>query len=435
MKTRSAPTSAEEKTSTTSTASEPKSRPTPSTNPPKFCILPKGSSQEARFVTLSNPRDSKPERYFFDPAQGLYEFTRIAPPGSTLLTNLPKKISQDRGDEKTKDDNANGYIFKKTELLVATPVDLIFQLLTILAPAPTSQRDEAPQRLFQPLDDLLDNRDDIPAHLRYILDHDTFKPEVEKRMTAICDTVDAGGESMFRLSEEKLLHEMIRKAERMIEVGLPASVEERFVLKELEAPMMSIKREDSSITSAPSQTTESSQEPSLVQSDTQDSVSTTAPSVASSFMEESSAATTPAASESGIPENLLHLQRLRTALSFLQSSYLPDHLDKLITAKLTTPILSSSSPSTQIDFDPLTAHLKHLASLRTAAISSRSIGHFSRKRGADDDGMDFESRAEAKRRKEEEEKKKKANESRGIRDLKKVNTTGMKKMSDFFKKK
>ena len=41
---------------------------------------------------------------------------------------------------------------------------------------------------------------------------------------------------------------------------------------------------------------------------------------------------------------------------------------------------------------------------------------------------------EEKRKKEEEEKKAKAQESRGVRDLKKVNTTGMKKMSDFFGK-
>lgn len=45
-----------------------------------------------------------------------------------------------------------------------------------------------------------------------------------------------------------------------------------------------------------------------------------------------------------------------------------------------------------------------------------------------------ETRAEKKRRKEEEEEKKKAGESRGIRDLKKVDTKGMKKMSDFFGK-
>jgi hypothetical protein len=48
---------------------------------------------------------------------------------------------------------------------------------------------------------------------------------------------------------------------------------------------------------------------------------------------------------------------------------------------------------------------------------------------------DSETRAEKKRKKEEEEKRKKAGESRGVKNLKKVNVSGMKKMSDFFKKK
>jgi hypothetical protein len=50
----------------------------------------------------------------------------------------------------------------------------------------------------------------------------------------------------------------------------------------------------------------------------------------------------------------------------------------------------------------------------------------------DEDG---ETRAEKKRKREEEEKRKKAGESRGVKNLKKVNVNGMKKLSDFFKKK
>ena len=74
-----------------------------------------------------------------------------------------------------------------------------------------------------------------------------------------------------------------------------------------------------------------------------------------------------------------------------------------------------------------------MARLRQEAQAARSAGgdYSSRKRGADGD----EERAEIKRRKEEEEKRKKAGLSRGVRDLQKVNTAGMKKMSDFFRKK
>jgi hypothetical protein len=60
------------------------------------------------------------------------------------------------------------------------------------------------------------------------------------------------------------------------------------------------------------------------------------------------------------------------------------------------------------------------------------MSDFSRKRGLDDE--EVEARADKKRKKEEEEKIKKAAESQAVRNLKKVNTTGMKKMSDFFGK-
>ncbi|KAJ6166653.1 hypothetical protein N7470_002100 [Penicillium chermesinum] len=71
--------------------------------------------------------------------------------------------------------------------------------------------------------------------------------------------------------------------------------------------------------------------------------------------------------------------------------------------------------------------------MRAEALASRKMSDFTRKRGLDDE--EVEARAEKKRKKEEEEKKAKASESRSVKNLKKVNTTGMKKMSDFFKKK
>ena len=87
---------------------------------------------------------------------------------------------------------------------------------------------------------------------------------------------------------------------------------------------------------------------------------------------------------------------------------------------------------TPVDFTPLEEHLKHIASLRAEALASRSLSDFSRKRSTMEDEDAAETKAEKKRKLEEEEKRKKAGESRGVRDLKKVNVTGMKKMSDFF---
>jgi hypothetical protein len=141
---------------------------------------------------------------------------------------------------------------------------------------------------------------------------------------------------------------------------------------------------------------------------------------------------TPAGETTPVPQpagddsdDICRLQRISVALEFMKESYLPSALSSRIDELLA----SQDSP---LDLKPLTNRLKELATLRAEAIASRGVSDFSRKRGLDDE--EVENRAETKRRKEEEEKKAKASESRGVRDLKKVNTTGMKKMSDFFGK-
>jgi hypothetical protein len=83
-----------------------------------------------------------------------------------------------------------------------------------------------------------------------------------------------------------------------------------------------------------------------------------------------------------------------------------------------------------VDFSSLDDYLSKLAKFRAEAVASHSMD-YSRKRDRDEE----EDEARVKKRKAEEEKKKKSMESRGVRELKKVNTKGMKKMSDFFKKK
>jgi hypothetical protein len=109
----------------------------------------------------------------------------------------------------------------------------------------------------------------------------------------------------------------------------------------------------------------------------------------------------------------------------MKDSYLPATLCSRIDEML-------ASPESPLDFKPLTDRIREIAALRAEALASRTLTDFSRKSGLDDE--EVESRAEKKRKKEDEDKKAKALESRGVRDLKKVNTTGMKKMSDFFGK-
>jgi hypothetical protein len=376
-------------------------------------ILPTKTSPATKFLNLPNPSTGSLNRYLFCPEAGLYEFTAVTPPPQS-----PRSILfAPKGSETTV---LKGTIAKKAELLVATPVDAMFFMLPILSPAATSNA----KKLFQPLDDILDSLEDLSPHLRHILYDETFRPTLERKAESVCDTMAAGDEKLYRFSEAKLVGELLAKAERMVRQGLPTSLEQHFVRKELEAPLMSVKRTDAmgtTVSVTEIQDTDISEE-------TQSTTTTT-----TTAMSEPSGLSTPATEVSSVGEVLLpsendvaRLLRIRIAVSFIKSSYLPPHLS----AVLDEILKSGTSP---VDFKPLDERLKHLAELRAEAVASRSVADYTRKRGLDDDEME-ESRAEKKRRKEEEEKKKKVGESRGVRDLKKVNTVGMKKMSDFFKK-
>lgn len=384
--------------------------------PRKTFILPSNTSENARLLSLPNPQSGEPSRYFFCPERGIFEFTVVASPASAPRSILftPEKHQSTESTSQNENSPAKASIVKKAELLVATPIDAAFFLIPLLSPSTKSG-----QSLFQPLDDIIDSNDDLHPHFRHVLYDETFRKSLLARAEAICDIVEAGDENMFRFSEAKLLKELLAKAERMASQGLPASLEERFVRQALAAPLMSVKRNDALTTqgskdgdASPIELDESSDSP---------SATTATPSVSTPAGE-----TTPVPQPAGDDsDDIRRLQRISVALEFMKESYLPSALSSRIDELLA----SQDSP---LDLKPLTNRLKELATLRAEAIASRGVSDFSRKRGLDDE--EVENRAETKRRKEEEEKKAKASESRGVRDLKKVNTTGMKKMSDFFGK-
>ncbi|WEW55075.1 hypothetical protein PRK78_000503 [Emydomyces testavorans] len=421
----------------------------------KLLILPIGACEDARFVFLENPRTSARNRYYFCPNLGLFEFTSIAPPTSTpksilCVEHAGNNTSSDSDSLETCKENQdrvewspgghlihkNGFTSKVAELLVATPIDVCFFLLPILA---ASLRSASSRRLFQPLDDILDAQEDGSKHLRNILLDQRFRPKVETRMTAICDTVEAG-ETMYRMSEEKLVKELLSKAERMATNGLPPSMEERFVRRALELPILSVSRSDTSTTELTDMITSSEDNVPQNGSGSQVSVTTTTSSTTTTVEVVSSASisstSTPATelSQPSLPNSvysstteIAQLLRIRTALQYIQSSYLPPQ----ISTKVNEILASPSSPK---DFSALTDHLNHITKLRAKAIASRSMyDDMTRKRNLDDE--DAEAMAEKRRKLEEEEMKKKVKQSRGVRDLKKVDTAGMKKLSSFFGKK
>ena len=218
-------------------------------------------------------------------------------------------------------------------------------------------------------------------------------------------------------------------------------MEEHFIKDALKAPMLDIETrlmsdddtaaisklsEPAAVAREESQSSMTSQSGSSLNAESQSTASTAATSFSSiTEKEKPTAGSMEPTSPSGPPEHVVQLLRLRTALSFLLSSYTPEHIR--------TNINSAVASSDVVDFAPLDAHLAHLTSLRRQAQALRSVSdNISRKRAMDDDDA-VEARAEKKRKKEEEEKRKRA-ETRAIKDLKKADTSGMKKLSAFFTK-
>lgn len=409
--------------------------------PLKLFILPKNAPSAARFLFLKHPHDGIRRRFYFCPINGLYEFKKVNatptdprsilfgypngnPPTNTAEAQEPADMSKEEEADcrpQHHADVASGYVNQAAEVFVATPVDMVFILIPLLSTEGLSTKLNAGKALFQPLDDLLDKFLEEDQHLRYILERGRHM--LESAAAKLCDIVEAGDEKMFRLNNDKLFKTILEKAQTAAQRGLPSSLEEKFVKRTLEKPVLSVKREESSL----SVTTESNVDSLGSSFGTGDSQCSTTTSFASTVASEAPLTTTVARREDeAIPDDIINLQRLRTTWSFIASSYLPDQLADKLTGLL-------SSPLCPVDFVPLEAYLSNLETLRAEVLASRSLSSFGPKRGLDGDTAS-EARAEKKRKQEEDEKRKKAGESRGVRDLKKVDVSGMKKMSAFFRK-
>jgi hypothetical protein len=391
--------------------------------PLKFFVLPKDSSADARFLLLQDPRNGSRKRFFFCPRKGLHEFTKVTAPSidprSILFVPSAiveiEKLSDGVPERPTQIDRSTGYVNKAADFFIATPFDAAFLLLPILMPR------DGKKTLFQPLDDILENQLDEDEHLKYMFVHG--RQYLANAMDRICDKVEADDESMYRLNEEKLVKYILAKCERVVGKGLPTSMEDRFVTRALEPPVLSIKREESDSTAVKSTTGELT-EAEMDSFDTQSSTASTAPSTV--FSEATSITTVGITGEDDATAKIRHLQRLRISFTFITSSY----TSASTSARL---MLLLDSEKSSVDFAPLKTHLAHLAELRAEAAASRSVGDFSRKRNLDDEDFN-ETREEKKRKLAEEEKRKRAGESMGVRALKKVDVSGMKKMSAFFTK-
>lgn len=414
--------------------------------PYKIFVLPSNASKDARIVLLENPRDGASRQYYFSPCQGLFEITKISATGvdcrSILLApdnEETSSVSEEKVDDPKTAEMAdgsvlsrnsvnsqicNGHVNKSAEILVATPFDPAFILLPLLDRPKSNERARPGPGVFQPLDDLLDGHLDHCEDLRYVLTNPTFRPKLLDAMNQLCDSIVAGDEQMYRLDMLKVYEYLVQKAQRVVKQGLPASLEERFVIRSLDIPMLSVKREEATVPVA----TENSEFISgCARPDLSESQPSTTSPLASTALSKASSVTSIEMVDETASANIQDLQRLRTAMSFITASYLdPSFAERLSEASRDSKVLPS--------FGPLDEHLQKLAKSRAEAIAARSLSDFSKKREHEDDEA-AEGRAEKRRKQEEEDKRKKNQESRGVRDLKKVNVSGMKKMNDFFTKK
>ncbi|KAJ4012926.1 hypothetical protein NW752_006196 [Fusarium irregulare] len=385
-------------------------------NASKVFVLPTKASSEARIVTLPHPRHGRAARYLVCPETGIYEFTKVATPKTTprswLIETAPESTSTDS--------TSNIGVSMGQDLYLATLIDPLFLVLPALAE--TQSKSSEGKRLFLSSDDHFDKLPQESSHLSEILRCNKTRKLIESRMAAICDTVDAGDESMFRINESKLAKAVLEKAQRMQEGGLAPTMEEKFVKKALEAPILVQTREtrETTITKTESPAPASDSNDSQSTAATGETEVSQASTAATSLTEETTTENIVSAIEASA--DVVSLQRLRVAFSFICSGYISQALASQLEELLKKEEL--------VDFAPLDDYLAKLAKLRAEAMAAHSID-YSRKRGLDEE----EDEAFVKKRKMEEEKKKKSLESRGVRNLKKVNTTGMKKMSDFFKKK
>ena len=337
-----APAPAEEGTPEPPTSTA-KPLPPPTTNPPKLFVLPKDTSPESRIVTLENPANGAPSRYYFCPNKGFHEFTCISAPRkeckSWLIAPGSGEDSAADGKAQEKDAGSNeglgsGYVASKADLFLATPIDILFLILPALAP---KRGKEGEKQHFLSFEDHFDTLASISRQWKVLFgQYPSLKDMIERRMAAVCDTASAGDETMYRLSSEKLVKILMRKAERMCANGLPPSMEERFIKSTLDVPIMNIQRSDvvTSATSVESQT-ESTQAPdsqstatsTLTRTESSMSTTTTADSqtttvtAATSFTSTTEEIAPKPALET--PEAIPQLLRLRTSLSYLSSAYLP----------------------------------------------------------------------------------------------------------------
>jgi hypothetical protein len=373
----------------------------------RVCILPKSVGSGTRIVYLPHPATSTPAAFVFCPESGqIFELTKVSAPKAAARSWLISAETASLDSTGTTSAPAGslqkGYVIRNADALIATPFDPIFLLLRLFPVGKSQERNSF--RLGEDYLELLSEQDPVMARL---LRSEPFSKNMLKRFECICESQDIGDENVYKPSNEKLARVLVDKACRMVSsTAWPASMDEGVVKKELDIPSIPVHRAPHVETTPDDQVANAS---------------------AVSGIEETLQTT----SQRDIDIDVIDVMRMRKALEYLLSAYVPKALRNDIETLFKNDKIKSITPL--LDPTLLQAHLDKIKAAKAEAMALRSLSdNISRKRGADDEEM-ADARAEKKRKKDEEDKKAKS-ESRNLKQLKKVDTTGMKKMSSFFAK-
>ncbi|KAI5837281.1 ribonuclease H2, subunit B [Morchella snyderi] len=361
---------------------------------PRVFLLPKNdTATPLTVVTLPHPRTSVPTRFLVHESTGLYEITKIVPaagaPRSWLLT--PDPDSPDSSDWL-----GTGHTIADATLYLATPYDPLFLLLPRLLPRVPAHTGA----LFRPLDDLLDGlsegeggADEDGSHWAAVLRVQRCREVFAARVRAVSES--AGAADAYRPVEGRAVAVLARKCEVMAGGGgLPASMERGVVARVGGGGGVGVEG--------------------VVEGVGRLGVGAAAAANADAD----------ANLEAGEEENMRRVLRVRTAAEFLGGTYLAAHHYEALMGVL----------AGRWDFEGLQRRLGAVEEERRAVAVLRR-GDFAVAGGGGGGGGGGKRRKEKEKEEQEERRRRPAVVSRAVKDLGKVNTRGMAKMTSFFKKK
>ncbi|RKF82348.1 putative ribonuclease h2 subunit b protein [Golovinomyces cichoracearum] len=406
------------------------------THSPQVLILPNDTSENARLISLKNPRCSKSSRYLICPVKGLFELKEVA--GNTSLRrswflhpDIEGKPKDKKLDEIDIYSEPTGHTMQRADLLIATAIDPLFIILPSLMPLPEIKSSKSLKKLFLSRDEYLERLISHSPQISNFLETSSMRELFSYRIAAVCDMLDVDGEKLYRMNEDKLVEELLRKAMKMANGGLPTSIEESIVKRSLEIPNTGMKYEEDH---QPVHRADGAKVGSSLGLETSHRQGSLSSNICDAKASKVPTDRSPTPAKSIAPEHeqqeavleleIINLLRTRVSLSYIFSNYISPHICEILREKLI-------KSKTLIDFGPLDVRLAHVSKLRQNSLCARSNDDFSRKRSRLDDG---EPNFKVEKKSKEESKKSNAICSRGVKVLKKANISGMKKMSEFFKK-